>query len=204
MVATKAEFDKRYQEIEAFLTYLEGLEKHPGMSVSLMATMKASVLLMIYNLVESTMTNIVQAVFDHLSNKKIGFESVNDTVKELVLSNVKQCNPKKLVEKMRGKSINMVEASFNREDVFSGNIDGRKIRETLTSFGVSGSGRFDEPVLLEIKEARNDLAHGTKSFADAGKTYTSTDLRTKHTKVGKVLERAISDFGKYLRNGAYA
>ncbi|WP_457279134.1 MAE_28990/MAE_18760 family HEPN-like nuclease [Polaromonas sp. P5_D5] len=204
MITTKAEFQRRYQEIEEYLTYVEGLEKVTGLSVTLMATMKASALLMLYNLVESTMTNLVQAVFDHLRQKSIGLSSMSDVMKIMVLGNIRKRNPANLVEKMRKETLDIAIASFDKASAFSGNVDTQKIRETFKEFGVTSSAAFKEPVLLEIKTARNDLAHGSKSFADAGKTYSAKDLREKQIKVGKILEKTIAAFEKYINSKAYA
>lgn len=204
MLTAKTDFNRRFKEIEEYIDYLELLERQTGISVTLMATMKASAVLMLYNLVESTMTNVVQAIFDHLSQKNIALTSLNDVMKALVLKNVKKRNPAKLVEKMRLCSLDVAIASFDRTDVYSGNVDSLKIKETLTEFGVVRPGNFSEAVLLEIKNIRNDLAHGAQSFADAGKNYTAQDLKTKLGKVSKVLERALNTFQNYVQTGAYA
>ena len=119
MNTAKADFDRRLQEIEDYIKYLESLEKVIGISVNLMATMKASTLLMLYNLVESTMTNIVQAVFDHFRQKSVGFNSMNDVMKAMVLKNVKKRSAVPLVEKMRTKALDVAIASFDRADVFN-------------------------------------------------------------------------------------
>ena len=203
MITTKAEFQRRYEEIEEYLAYIEGLEKVTGLSVTLMATMKASALLMLYNLVESTMTNLVQAVFDHLRQKSIGLTGMNDVMKIMILGNIKKRNPANLVEKMRREALDIAIASYDKTSAFSGNVDTQKIRETLKEFGVTSTTPLKEPVLLEIKTARNDLAHGSKSFADAGKNYSAKDLREKQMKVGKLLEKTINAFENYISSKAY-
>lgn len=204
MITTKAEFQRRYDEIEEYLIYVEALEKTTGPSVTLMATMKASAMLMLYNLVESTMTNIVQAVFDHLRQKSIGLNNMNDVMKVMILGNIKKRNPTTLVEKMRNETLDIAIASFERTSVFSGNIDSKKIRETFQEFGVASPSVLKEPVLLQIKTARNDLAHGAKSFSDTGKTFAAKDLREMHLKVGKVLLKTIGAFELYINSQAYA
>lgn len=203
MNTTRAEYLRRYTEIEEYINYLDTLDRQTGNSVSLMATMKASALLMLYNLVESTMTNISQAVFDHLRQNNVGLNNLNNVMKTLVISNIRKRNPAKLVEKMQAESIDIAVASFDRSDVYSGNVDGKKIRDTFIDFGIVNQNAFKEPVLLEIKTVRNDLAHGAKSFSDTGKTYTVTDLRLKQTKVGSGLTRVLTSFESYLVSKSY-
>lgn len=199
-----ADFNRRLVEIEEYIAHLELMEQQIGISPTLMSTMKASAVLMIYNMTESTMTNIAEAVFDHLRQNNIGLSSLNDTMKTLVIKNIKQRNPKKLVEKMRSSSLDISIASFERSEVYSGNVDSQKIRDTLAEFGVIRPGNFNEDALHEIKIARNDLAHGTKSFSDAGRDYTAQDLKIKLTKVERLLRRALSTYQNYIQTRAYA
>lgn len=199
-----ADFNRRLVEIQEYVSHLEQMEQQIGIAPSLMSTMKASAVLMIYNMTESTMTNIAQAVFDHLQQTNINLSTLNDTMKVLVIKNIKKRDPKKLVEKMRASSLDISIASFERSDVFSGNVDSEKIRKSLAEFGVIRPGKFTEAVLLEIKTARNDLAHGTKSFSDAGRNYTARDLKIKLTKVENVLNRALSTYQNYIQTRAYA
>jgi len=201
---SEVEFNRRKIEIEEYLFHLHDQETQIGISVTLMNTMKSSALIMLYNLVESTMTNILQDVFDHLESKEIDFVALNEPMKELILQYCKKKNPRKIVGKMTSENVSMVVASFDRSDVFSGNIDAKIIRETLKSFGVKLNGNYDEPTLLTVKKERNDLAHGELSFSDCGKKYSAKDLTDYHSKTCTILNRAISDFNNYLALGDYA
>lgn len=204
MLNAQAEFERREIEIEEYISYLETLEVQTGFSVSLINTMKSSALLMMYNIVESTMTNLMQDIFDHLRDENIPFESLNDKMKILVLSYSKQAAPGKLVEKMTQNAWSIVVACFNRTELFSGNIDCKKIRETMKEIGVTAKSTYKEDVLLKIKGERNDLAHGHKSFSDCGREYAATQLREFHKKVMAVLRNVITDFEKFLSLKAYA
>ena len=97
MLNAQAEFEKREREIKEYLSHLEALELKTGLSVSLMNTMKSSALLMIYNSIESTMTNVLQDVFDHLQVHSVEFNSLNSTMKALVLTYSKKKNTTTLV-----------------------------------------------------------------------------------------------------------
>lgn len=204
MLNAQSEFERREIEIEEYISYLETLEVQTGFSVSLINTMKSSALLMMYNIVESTMTNLMQDIFDHLRDEKISFESLNDKMKILVLSYSKQAAPGRLVEKMTQNAWSIVVACFNRTELFSGNIDCHKIRETMKEVGIAAKSAYKEDVLFEIKEERNDLAHGHKSFSDCGRKYAANQLREFHRKVMALLRNVITDFEKFLSLKAYA
>jgi hypothetical protein len=204
MLNAEAEFLRREQEIEEYINHLIGLEQQAGFPVTLINTMKSSTLLMIYNSVESTMTGLLQDVFDHLQKNAIDFNALNDTMKALVLTYTKRRNSEKLVEKMRASALTLVVACFEKNDVFSGNLDCKRIREALKELGVSSKYAYREIALLKVKEERNDLAHGNKSFSDCGKAYTASQLQDIHKRSGKILNQVIRDFEQYLNKKAYA
>ena len=203
MLNAQAEFEKREREIKEYLSHLEALELKTGLSVSLMNTMKSSALLMIYNSIESTMTNVLQDVFDHLQVHSVEFNSLNSTMKALVLTYSKKKNPTTLVEKMKTSAIGLVVACFDRSDIFSGNLDCKKIKETLTNVGITTAHKYNESALLTVKSERNDLAHGIKSFSDCGKNYSTKQLRGFHDKTSLILNRVIHDFENFLNSKAY-
>ena len=203
MLNAEAEFTKRIAEIEEYLAHLDELEKNTGFAVSLMNTMKSSALLMIYNAVESTMTNLLQDVFDHLQDNKVDFDSLNNKMKTLILSYSKRRSPASLVEKMSTSAIGLVVACFERADVFSGNLDCKKIRETLKEVGISSNYSYSDRALLIDKSERNDLAHGAKSFSDCGKRYSTRELRDLFTRATTILKRVIADFESFLTAKAY-
>jgi hypothetical protein len=203
MLNAQAEFEKRESEIREYLSHLETLERETGFPISLMNTMKSSALLMIYNCIESTMTNLLQDVFDHLHLNKVEFDSLNSTMKTLVLSYSKKRNPNNLVEKMRTSAVGLVVACFDRSDIFSGNLDCKKIKETLKHVGVASTHKYQETALQTVKIERNDLAHGNKSFSDCGRNYSAKQLRGFHDKTSAVLKRVILDFESFLNLKAY-
>lgn len=203
MLSAHAEFARRVAEIDEYVSHLESLELNTGFPVSLMNTMKSSALLMIYNVVESTMTNLLQDVFDHLHANNVSFDSLNNKMKTLVLSYSKRRNSATLVEKMGVSAMNLVVACFERTEVFSGNLDCKKIRDTLKDVGVSSQHNYAEKALQVVKVERNDLAHGVKSFSDCGKNYSAKQLRELHVKSAVILERVIEDFERFLTAGDY-
>lgn len=204
MLNAEEEFKRRNTEIDEYLTHLETLESASGLSVTLMNTMKSSALLMIYNIVESTMTNLLQDLFDHLQNESVSFDDLNDKMKELVLGFAKKHNPGKLIGKMRTQTLDLAVACFERSEVFSGNLDAKEIRETMKRIGVKMTHAYTESALQNVKNERNNLAHGNKSFSDCGKDYTAVQLRDIQKKTQTVLAKAIADFDGFLTQQAYA
>lgn len=204
MLSAQSEFERREKEIDEYISHLETLEGQVGLSVTLINTMKSSSLLMMYNIVESTMTNLVQDVFDHLEANDVSFGSLNDTMKTLVLVYSKKRNPATLVKKMSASALSLVVACFDRADVFSGNLDCHEIRGTLKDVGIKSRHAYREETLHKVKNERNDLAHGNKSFSDCGKGYSAKQLRDFHNKTIGILRHVINDFEGFLETRAYA
>ena len=204
MLSAQSEFESREREIDEYLSHLEALEGQVGFSVTLMNTMKSSALLMMYNIVESTMTNLLQEVFDHFQANDVPFGSLNDVAKTLVLGYAKRRSPAALVAKMKASTLSLVVACFDRSDVFSGNLDCQKIRDTLKEVGIPSKHSYREDTLLKVKNERNNLAHGIKSFSDCGRSYSAKQLRDFHDKTVGVLRRVIGDFEGFLNLKAYA
>jgi hypothetical protein len=203
MSVASDDFEQRLVEIKEYLSYLDSLERQPGQSPTLMATMKASTMLMIYNIMESTMTSLIESIFQHMHTSQTGFDALNDSVKVVILKNSRKTEPAKLVQQMRSSGSGLPLASFKRDEVFSGNVDFKRIREILKEFGITLHVGSDGAVLNEVKIARNDLAHGRFSFAEKGKNLSAADLSKKVESVEKILRRVVQTVGDYAANKSY-
>jgi len=203
MLNADAEFRSRKTEVDEYLVHLQAMEQGTQVSVTLMNTMKSSALLMIYNIVESTMSNLLQDLFDHLESSNTTFDTLNQSMRQVVLTSIKRGSPKSIVERMK-LPMGFVLACFEKTDAFSGNLDSKVIRETLRELGVAGAEKHREKALLTVKAERNSLAHGNTSFSDCGKKYTVNDLTDIQQKTCVALEKVIQDLENFLTAKAYA
>ncbi|MEE9385398.1 MAG: MAE_28990/MAE_18760 family HEPN-like nuclease [Nannocystaceae bacterium] len=87
--------------------------------------------------------------------------------------------------------------------LFSGNVDAKKIRETAKAYGFSDKGCVDGQVLRQVKEHRNDLAHGVESFQDLGKELAAEQLRGLAVTVLWYLRSVLGNVETYLSTQAY-
>jgi hypothetical protein len=200
MSVVEDDFNQRCDEIEQYLQHLAELEAETRTNVSLMATMKASAMLMIYNLVESTAANSIESIYDHLKAEEIGFVAVDDALKAMVIKCARDSNPQKLVKRMRDEALDFAVAAFKKEMVFSGNVDSMKIRELWDDYGIARSDGYAEATLLEVKTARNDLAHGAKSFSELGRSLTVSELAQKFESTKALLFKALKDVESHIAN----
>jgi hypothetical protein len=216
------DFDERSKEVSKYFIFLKNLEKSTTklsmenrrgkakvkeIDSELLKTLKASGFLLLYNLVEATMRNAIEAIFDELRSKKIPYDQIRPELKKIVLRNLKDRNPDDIFSKIAAISVDIITAGFNKEKLFSGNLDGRKIKDTATKYGFSHitdhSKTGDGNDLLTIKTNRNDLAHGFKSFTEVGRDKTADELLEIKNKVVKYLKQILVNIEQYLSNKDY-
>ena len=113
MIAVKEEFNTRSQEIDDYLFFVKemvsvahnsplnyiadtGRPSTYAISEDLRKILKANCYLLIYNLVESTMTNAFEAIFDHLKTENVLFDDLSERLRIIVLGNARIPNPNNL------------------------------------------------------------------------------------------------------------
>jgi len=216
-------FDERAQEVRSYFLFLKNLE-HGSIQLTivntknrrtqkinddLLKTMKATGFLLLYNLIESTMTNAIETIFDELKNNNVSFDNLKNEIKKIIIDNLKDKDNKstdKLLESIQNISFDIISASFNKKRLFSGNVDARKIKETSEMYGFSSktnSKTRDGIDLLTVKTNRNDLAHGFKSFQEVGRQYFEDDLLEIEKRVSLYLREILKNIESYLLNREY-
>lgn len=211
------EFQERVAEIESYLDFVKAvddgttclLRESDGFPVysptgqdDLLRTFKASAVLMLYNLMESSVTNAVEAIFDELEQKAISFDVCREEIRLVVLGNLKRHNSKSLLPDLNAIALDIVTKTFRKSEVASGNIDAREIREMAKVYGfTSPTSRGDR--LLTVKTHRNDLAHGSKSFSEVGRIFSVPDVIQIKREVVDYLAEMLVSVSDYLTNSKY-
>ncbi|MEM7717144.1 MAG: MAE_28990/MAE_18760 family HEPN-like nuclease [Cyanobacteria bacterium P01_A01_bin.68] len=96
----KEDFNKRSKEVSKYFIFLKSLEqgttklsmgdekkkvKTRDIDSELEKTLKASGFLLLYNLVEATMRNAIEAIFDELRTQKVSFNKIKPGIKKIIL-----------------------------------------------------------------------------------------------------------------------
>ncbi|HYX16696.1 MAG TPA: MAE_28990/MAE_18760 family HEPN-like nuclease [Nostoc sp.] len=216
------DFDERAQEVSRYFLFLKNLEqgsiklsmgnakntKTKSINNGLEKTLKATGFLLLYNLVESTMRNAITTIFDEFQNKNTSFDDATDKIKKIIINNFKDNNSTDtLLQSINNISYDIISSSFDKEKLFSGNIDARKIRKTSEAYGFScktnAKKTKDGSDLLTVKTNRNDLAHGFKSFEEVGRNATADELLEIQKRVISYLKAILENIESYLSNKEY-
>lgn len=190
-------FDERVQEINLYFEALKELDH--GNTEHLCAShyfnsefikiLKANTLLMVYNLVESTVMGGILEIYDKLKQEGLTYSGVRKEIKDIWFAyKFRQVYDQQAhYNSYKDKAIEIVNSILTGEIIeldrkataISGNLDAQQIRNVCHDHGIyftPKDGSRGGVVLETVKNRRNDLAHGTLSFAECGRDYSIDDL----------------------------
>jgi hypothetical protein len=146
--------------------------------------LKANALLMIYNLVESSIMGGILEIYEELKTQGLSYLAVRDEIQQIWFSFIfNQVYDKKAhYNSYRNKATEIINSILNDEVIeldrkatdISGNLDADKIRHICEGHGIQFTLATECKggiVLTDVKNKRNDLAHGTTSFVECGRDY---------------------------------
>ena len=183
----------------------------------LAATLKSSAMLLLYNLVESTVTNSLESIHDEICSANIKYETASDEIRKIFVDyyykNIKDGKfPQEGITDNILLFVNFLlnENSFQIDyskytkyktgSSFSGNIDEKMIMQLALKYGFKHTpkGRYKE--INTIKNRRNKLAHGELSFAECGRDVTTQRLNVIKKKTIECLDELLNNIQEYIRN----
>lgn len=170
--------------------------------------LKSNLLLMLYNLIESSMTNAIEEIHNDIHINTVSFNLLRVNIRRLLISYLKtHLNAKDFVTSITDIALDTAKRCFDKQKIFSGNVDGKKIREIGEEYGFSIRTTYANTkngnCLVIIKGRRNDLAHGVFSFIEVGKEYTISDLEAMKDETVNYIEEILNNISTYLTNREY-
>ncbi|MFO5528733.1 MAG: MAE_28990/MAE_18760 family HEPN-like nuclease [Cuspidothrix sp.] len=225
------DFNERAKEVSKYFYFLKNLEqgyiqlsmgnpnniKTKPIDDDLENTLKATGYLLLYTLVEATMRNAIETIFDELKIQQVSFDDVRKEIKKIIINHVRDKDIQStdtLLQGLINISVDIISVTFdalikkeNKKRLFSGNVDAQKIRNIAKIYGFSSqtnkSKTKDGSDLLTIKTNRNDLAHGFKSFEEVGKNATADELLKIQKRVICYLREILENVENYISNQEY-
>lgn len=216
------DFNERSKEVSKYLMFIKNLEqettqlsigyigknKIKKIDSDLEKTLKAAGFLLLYNLIESTMRVAIETIFDELNQEQVSFDEIRKELKILIIKNIKNNHSAdNLLTNIEEIAVDIISASVDKDKLFSGNLDARKIKTTAKDYGFSCNTNSrktgDGSDLITIKTNRKNLAHGLTSFKDVGKDVSADKLLEINKKVVCYLREILQNVETYLANKEY-
>lgn len=214
------DLDDRKDEIEEYLrliTFLDSSTKITNqddqnfeITSLLVKTIKGSVYLLLYNLVESTMREAVVAIHDDITASNSAFDELRQELQKKVILRAKQDGVavKALQASLSNDiSMNFHKATLRKKTLFSGNIDREKIKAVAQTYGFSYETVYQHTShgeqLDTVKQHRNDLAHGNKTFAGIGSEKSAQELQAFSEKVIAYIYAIFDNISDSLEHKKY-
>lgn len=214
---TRRELSIRKDEATSLLMFVKYLDEkfippddcmYDYMTVK--TSMKANIIMMLYNAVESTVSQCLEKVHDRINANNLKYEELSDDIKKLIAvyygHSIDQANnvdnAMEYVLRFSDFINGNVNISISYEELtkkyqmYSGNLDTREILNVLKKYGINFEQRCSE--LKTIKNYRNKLAHGEESFEEIGRTLSVQQLQEMENRTFEYLETMITEITKYL------
>jgi hypothetical protein len=224
-------FNERVKEVDLYFRFLEKLEvpevlfyfpqkrthKFKEIEPDIVRMLKANAFLMIYNLVESSIRDGILEIYRQIGSNSYTYERVRKEIQDIWLrSNYRQIfNETATWESARKTAAQLVEEAINGTTIhldkdaipISGNLDARQIRRICKLHGISHQphprAKGGEK-LLEVKNQRNALAHGDRSFAECGRDVILDDLKEIKSESIIFVRSILRNMMRYANEKQYA
>ncbi|MGM8141477.1 MAE_28990/MAE_18760 family HEPN-like nuclease [Enterococcus italicus] len=175
--------------------------------------LKSNSFIMIYNLVESTIKNTVDYMYNEINRQNISYLNAKDEIKKIWFNYHFKDNISS-IDKLKKVSQTLVDEIIAESDIYldfeqfklSGNADWRVIKKSLTDHGMSFSSEKTNPhagSMRTVKDKRNNLAHGSESFIDSAKDFSENDIKKIATDTFLLLEYVMDEVDKYVEKKKY-
>ncbi|GAA0498916.1 hypothetical protein GCM10009414_05330 [Tatumella terrea] len=224
MDSFREDFDIRSGEILAYLDLLKFIEQAGAellssdntenkftITAESRKTLKGTVYILLYNLIESTMREAICFIHDTIYERNVNFDLLKESLKSEILKRLKNdsVSIEYLINNLTSKGIScgISYGTFNKKKLFSGNIDREEIKEKSKIYGFSTNSSYIDSKhgekLATVKRYRNDLAHGNVSFAEIGKNFSYQDLENVSLEVIAYLDSIANNIEHYINSNGY-
>lgn len=219
-VTAYMEFLKVAVERRAVLSAKDG-ELNFALTLELTHTLKANLILLLYSAMEATLVQLLDEMHDAIGGNCSSADALNAQLLRVVLKTVKKdtkgtvsasTSPlhTSLFRYWLDDWASRTSGKDKRVDGISGSVDGLVFYEQLKKYGVVAQTVNDRPpehltnvALQKVKNKRNELAHGEKSFTDLGRDLALQTLESDSLAVFATLKKIAAEVDSYLRDQRY-
>jgi hypothetical protein len=212
-------FEERRNEIELYFGLLEDVAERDAqlifrekqiksIGLDLQHILLSNAFLLLYNLVESTISGAIEAIYKEMLDNEVAFDDIRPAIQLEIVDNIrKNVNSKKLIDSLHTIGTDIVQHYPKSTDLFSGNVDQEEIKKIAHKYGFSTHTEARKTRngehLSTIKKRRNELAHGFKSFKECGKAKTFQEMRQIKEQSLLYVEQILQNMNDFLTQKQY-
>src|SRR5208337_181651 len=123
MINVQKDFETRAEEVTRYFQFLRTFDDRrvnfveaatdpfkfsPSEQGALFKTLKANGFLLLYNLVESTSKNAIEAIFDEFRSQGVSFDHCREEVRKIILENLRRHSVEKILPNLSAISVDVV------------------------------------------------------------------------------------------------
>ena len=214
-------FTKRATDINETFTLIDfivNIESHKNLPIThidskkilyvsqeMQCAIKAQFLMLLYNIVESTVCDCLNAIYDSIGDEELTFSELSDEMKNMYRNNLRRTsnpNYKKTDAELMALPVRFAGLAVN----ISGSLDMRRIIEVFSEHGCHLNQTKREKYansFLVVKNKRNNLAHGNISFSECGSNYLISDLQKFKSDILCCMQEVVTQTRDYISQRLY-
>jgi MAE_28990/MAE_18760-like HEPN len=224
---------QRNLEITAYLEFLNVAVERPAvlmakngelelnLTMDLTHTLKANLVLLLYSVMEAALVQLLDEMHEEIGTNCTSADNLNEQLLKLVMRTVKKDQQDAAL--LPGKPLHESLFAYwisdwqsrptgkeKRGDGISGSVDSLVFYKQLKKFGVVAKTDDDRPpshltspALQKVKNNRNELAHGEKSFTDLGRDLAVPTLESDAKAIFETLSKIAFEVDRYLQERRY-
>lgn len=206
MITIRNESALRHEEANILFELINHIIKEPS-SVNKSSILKSSLILLLYNNIESTLFSVFEKIHEDLSNHT--YICLSDCIKNIYVDYYFKKHGEKMYKEHLEGTINSsilmppFNKYINKISLFNGNIDARKINDLFKKYGINPLKSKSNDNLLIIKNKRNKIAHGEESFKEACRLFTIKEIEILKDATFIAVNELIDNSFEYLTKKKY-
>jgi MAE_28990/MAE_18760-like HEPN len=180
------------------------------LSLDLKQILLANTFLLLYNLVECTMSGALEAIYKDIKNQKIPYDKIKLNIQEEIINNIRKNVPTSDIVKVKAINdiaLDILDHHTQRDKFFSGSVDAKSIKEYSQKYGFSSNtvkrDTRDGINLLTIKNKRNHLAHGVISFKECGQDRSIVEMEEIKNQSLLYIQQILNNINDFVKNKKY-
>jgi hypothetical protein len=206
MISIRAELAVKKEEAELLLLLTrEVAELENGVIKA--AILKSAFILLLYNMIEATITMIFERVHEKLADEHY-IDLAPELKKvwiEFFFNKSSSAHFQTHLDKILANTLKFPTLSefIKKIELFSGNLDAKKLNILLKKYGIGILNTNGKEKLLFVKNTRNKIAHGEEAFKDSCRNLTVTELAENRDAVFLALDSIVMQTDDYFRDQKY-